>query len=268
MTGTDPVAVFDGRAAEYDRWYDDDGQAGDWLRARLQVVLGLVGDGPGTILDVGAGSGRLLLELEQRGWTVWGVDGSSAMLALAHARVPAASGRLLEARAEDLPFGDGTFDVVTTVGVLGWARDRAAVAAEVARVLRPGGRAVVTIGNARSPLVRWRHDVVYPAAQRIKRHARVGRPAPPLKAQLPDRKELVAMLAGAGLEVERLEYACCSVLPDPLDRAFPRTAAAWARAANRLPPRLRSVPAGQRVIAARKASLPDRETTRPGLSDP
>jgi SAM-dependent methyltransferase len=256
---TDPVAAFDGFALEYDRLYEGDTQAGEWLRGRLQAVLDFLGEGPGTILDIGTGSGRLVLALEERGWTAWGIDGSPAMVELARARVPEAAERLLEARAEQLPFEDGTFDAVASMGVISWAHDRPAIVTEIARVLRPGGRAVLTVGNTRSPFRAWRHGVVHPVSRAVKRVVPAGRPAPPRQTRLPRPKELVELLDRAGLSLERMEYACPVLCPDPLDRAFPRTAAALARAAGRLPPSLRSVAAGQRVLELRKpAARPNR----------
>ena len=67
-------AFFDKQAERYDRAYDDPGRGGRILRRRLADALALIGDGPGDVLDVGMGAGRLCAELIGRGWTVWGVD--------------------------------------------------------------------------------------------------------------------------------------------------------------------------------------------------
>ena len=104
------------------------------------------------MLDAGMGPGRLTAELDKRGWTVWGVDGSANMVSLARARVPKAADRLLEARIERLPFGDDRFDAVVSTGVLGYVDDLEVALRELARVLRPGGRLVFSVGNGLAPL--------------------------------------------------------------------------------------------------------------------
>ena len=85
----DAATYFGDRTALYDGRYEADSADGHALRARMAVVLRLLGDGPGELLDAGMGPGRLCAELEQRGWTVTGVDASEEMVAAARARLPA-----------------------------------------------------------------------------------------------------------------------------------------------------------------------------------
>jgi ubiquinone/menaquinone biosynthesis C-methylase UbiE len=93
------------------------------------------------VLDVGCGTGRLADELARRGAKVWGVDPSAEMLAEARARVGRRVGLKL-GRAESLPFRDEWFDrAVLRLAV--HLVERAAALPELARVLRPGGRAVI-----------------------------------------------------------------------------------------------------------------------------
>ncbi|MDX6513675.1 MAG: hypothetical protein QOE36_3179, partial [Gaiellaceae bacterium] len=113
MTGA--VERFDSVADAWDRRYDGRDADAHRFRSRLDAAVELVGEGPGSVLDVGAGSGRLLEALSARRWTVHGVDPAPRMVELARARVPEAAGRLIIASAEALPFADRTFDVVTVV---------------------------------------------------------------------------------------------------------------------------------------------------------
>jgi ubiquinone/menaquinone biosynthesis C-methylase UbiE len=93
------------------------------------------------VLDVGCGTGRLATALAARGARVWGLDPSEEMLR--QARLVAGQGvGLRRGRAEDLPFKDAWFDraVLRTVVHL---LDRPRALPELARVLTPGGRAVI-----------------------------------------------------------------------------------------------------------------------------
>ena len=247
MSNIDTISYWDAKASEYDALYDEQSAFGDWLRTRQAVVLRLLGTGPGTALDVGMGSGRLIDALEHCGWTAWGVDGAAQMVALARARVPVAAARLLEGRIEQLPFEVGMFDAVVSTGVFAYAPDRAAMLGEIARVLRPSGRAVMSTGNARSPTRLWRHEIVYPLMRTF------GVPPPLRRDRLPGRRGIERMITEVGLVVETVEFTGCSVVPYPLDRVFPRAARALARRANELSPALRHLLAVQIVVAARKS---------------
>lgn len=249
---TDSIGYWDGKAAEYDALYDAECASGDWLRARQAVVLRLVGAGPGQALDVGMGSGRLVQALEREGWTAWGIDGAAQMVAMARARVPAAADRLREGRIEQLPFEDAAFDAVVTTGMFAYATDRPTMLSEIARVLRPDGRAVLSTGNARSPTHLWRHEILYPVMRAAKKRVAFGVPPPVERARLPGRRGIERMFAEAGLDVEAVEFTSCGIVPDPLDRVFPRTARALAGRANGLRPSVRHLVAGQIVVAARK----------------
>jgi SAM-dependent methyltransferase len=93
------------------------------------------------VLDVGCGTGRLALALAERGGKVWGVDPSEPMLAKARAVAGRRVGFKL-GTAEALPFKDGWFDRAVLRLVVHLV-DRRRALPELARVLAPGGRAVV-----------------------------------------------------------------------------------------------------------------------------
>jgi ubiquinone/menaquinone biosynthesis C-methylase UbiE len=109
------------------------------------------------VLDVGVGPGVSALSILDRrpGAEVVGLDFSPRMLSVAR-RYVARSGkavRLVEADAAQMPFEDGSFDVVTGHSFLYLVPGRAQVVAEIARVLRPGGVCVFlepsALGRAR-----------------------------------------------------------------------------------------------------------------------
>ncbi|HWM14286.1 MAG TPA: class I SAM-dependent methyltransferase [Gaiellaceae bacterium] len=97
------------------------------------------------VLDVATGTAAVAIELARRhGCTVVGVDQSADMLAEGRRRVAAAglagSVELREARAEELPFADASFDGLTFTYLLRYVEDPGATMRELARVVRPGGR--------------------------------------------------------------------------------------------------------------------------------
>jgi ubiquinone/menaquinone biosynthesis C-methylase UbiE len=93
------------------------------------------------VLEVGIGDGENLPLLPE-GWEVFGVDLARNRLAACVERFPRLAGRLAWAEAERLPFEDGTFDAVFTVGGINYFRDPAAALVEMRRVARPGAALV------------------------------------------------------------------------------------------------------------------------------
>jgi SAM-dependent methyltransferase len=89
---------------------------------------------PRPLLDLGCGDGQTALGLGAH--DAFGVDRSIESL-----RAARASGltRLTQARADILPFRDGTFRVVLAADLIHHVEDVAALFAEIGRVLRPGG---------------------------------------------------------------------------------------------------------------------------------
>jgi SAM-dependent methyltransferase len=102
-------------------------------------------------LDVATGTGEVALRAARAGARVCGLDMTRAMLARARAKADATGleVELVLGDAEALPFEDSSFDVVcSSMGVI-FAPDRGAVARELARVTRPGGRLGLTVWRAR-----------------------------------------------------------------------------------------------------------------------
>lgn len=242
-------AFFDERAERYDRAYD--GPGGYALRSRMAGALELLGVGPGEALDAGMGPGRLLAELAERGWTVSGIDASAEMVAAARSRLPEAVSRLVQGKIESLPFADASFDAVAATGVLEYSELEPALG-EVARVLRPGGLAVVSYPNPGNFYGMWKTRVWYRFVRAAKRTAR--RPSVTFQGGSgtvrPDRFQ--KLLAAAGLQPKQVEYTSFLLVPSPLDELLPRTTERLGRRLEGSGWKLGRRLAGQVVYAALK----------------
>jgi demethylmenaquinone methyltransferase/2-methoxy-6-polyprenyl-1,4-benzoquinol methylase len=138
--GDDPKrAFFDGIAGSWDSWEDMEA-----LDRRLADGLEELGVGPDeTVLDVGCGTGNLtralLARLSPAGRVV-AMDISPGMLGVARRKVSDPRVAWLEADVGRLPLADASFDRAICFSVWPHIDDRAPAAAEIGRVLRPGGR--------------------------------------------------------------------------------------------------------------------------------
>ena len=146
MPDTDPAA--------WSRLCDDARGQGFVFRRGIELALewsrGLVEPGQRWI-DVGCGTGRLLRGLREAGTSAAGVDVDPRMLERARRAIPAAP--LTVARAEQLPFGPAAIDGVVATSLMGCLDEAEPVWAEIRRVLKPQGHAVVTFTNRDSWLV-------------------------------------------------------------------------------------------------------------------
>lgn len=121
------------------------------------AMLRLAGDVSGRrILDAGCGSGPLTAALRAGGADVTGFDGSAAMIELARQRLGTDSDLQVADLGAPLPFGDGEFDDVVASLVLHYLKDWTEPLAELRRVLKPGGRLILSVNH---PVI---FPVVYP----------------------------------------------------------------------------------------------------------
>lgn len=135
--------------ARYDRLAEilSFGQNGRWRRAMIsQIIPPAAPAEPGTVLDVASGTAGVALGIAGRaGARIVGLDLTEQMLRRGQRNVTGAGLasriRLVAGRGEQLPFADATFDALTFTYLLRYVADPQATLAELARVIRPGGRA-------------------------------------------------------------------------------------------------------------------------------
>jgi demethylmenaquinone methyltransferase/2-methoxy-6-polyprenyl-1,4-benzoquinol methylase len=166
-----------------------------WRRATVQA-LGLPAGA--RVLDVACGTGDLCRDLSLAGFEPVGVDLSAGMLAHAHTAAPLVQGDALQ-----LPMPVGAADGVVSGFAL---RNFVALDpffAEIARILRPGGRiALLDVATPAHPVLRAGHSVyfghVVPRIGALLSDRDAYRYLPRSVAYLPPPADLIGQLAGAG----------------------------------------------------------------------
>jgi SAM-dependent methyltransferase len=153
------------------------------LTSFVEEICRRVTDRRPRILDVGCGTGANLLSLSQFG-DAEGVDVSEEALAFCRER---GLDRVRLGAGEDLPYDDGTFDLVTAFDVVEHMDDDLAGLREMRRVLRPDGRVLLFVPT---------FMFLWGVQDDVSNHRR--------RYRLP---QLRRVLEEAGFEIERMTYA-------------------------------------------------------------
>ena len=157
-------AEWRARFERFARTHTDEAAISGWshlgLRRRVAVFsrmlssLGLPASP--RALDLGCGGGTYVRLLAGLGHRTVGLDYSVPSLERARAADPGPKGRYVAGEAYGLPFRDGTFDLVVSIGVLQALAQPERVLDEIARVLRPGGALVIEALNRKALVARGR----------------------------------------------------------------------------------------------------------------
>lgn len=131
--------------SSYDRLYQD------WLGhhrniGQAKLMLDCLQPRSGLLLDVACGLGYMLDMAEERGVSAFGLDIS--WIALAKSKAERGSRRVVLGNGEHLPWPDNTFDYVTCLGSLEHFIHPENGMREIARVLKPSGRAAISLPNS------------------------------------------------------------------------------------------------------------------------
>jgi ubiquinone/menaquinone biosynthesis C-methylase UbiE len=132
--------IFDKYAEEYDAWFDMNSWA---YQSELKAVKMLLPQG-GKGVEIGTGTGRFSIPF---GITT-GVEPSGAMAELAKSR----GITVYNAKAENLPFDDSTFDFALMVTTICFLENPLQALREIKRILRPDGKIVIGMLDKDSPL--------------------------------------------------------------------------------------------------------------------
>jgi len=180
----------------YDLWSEvyDEEPDNPVIGAEEEVIWGMVGGARGLrVLDVGCGTGRHAVRLAREGASVVGYEPSTGMLARAREKVHGLDVELHRGSIEDLPAGEGGFDLVLCCLVLSHVEDIVGAMARLAAHVRPGGRLIVSDFHPFCLLIGWRASFRTADAKFIV----------PNYLHLPS--EYMASAQAAGLRVTRLE---------------------------------------------------------------
>ncbi len=170
-------------------------------------------------LDVATGTGEVAARAARAGAEVTGVDLSPGMIEKARRRPEPVRWELGD--AQELRYGEAAFDVVSSSFGLIFAPDPERVAAELRRVLRPGGRLGLTT---------WCRDADLEALWRP------YEPGPPPDRQWQSEDEVLARLHGFELEVERGTWFVEGESPEALWEWFGRAVPPHREQLRRLEP--------------------------------
>jgi SAM-dependent methyltransferase len=211
----------------------------DWDRGRYertaaelaQVAEALVAAAapqPGErVLDIACGTGNAALLAAARGAEVVGVDAAQRLLAVARERAAAAgvSAEFLAGDLLALPVRDASVDVALSVFGVIFAADPGAAVGEVARVLRPGGRAFVSAWAPAGPIL-----VMISAFGRVL--GEVTGVEPPTRMDWSDSAAVAAIAEPRGLAVSSTRGELEVRAPSPAayvdaGREHPVTVDAW-----------------------------------------
>ncbi len=219
------VSFFNERSRSYLDEYGKETPEGFSFRMRREGVLRVLPDGEGKrVLDIAGGPGVMIAGLRKKGYEVDCVDAAPEMVALAAQE--ARGDAKVHTHVEDvlaLSYKNGTFDALTAMGLVEYLDDQDRAMREMARVLKPGGVAIITFPNRYSLWRFWAatlRTVFYPLRTLHKKLT--GKPVYPIRHREYTPEQARAYMRIHGLVPAQTIYYNYKLMPFPLDKFFPR----------------------------------------------
>jgi len=251
-------AVWKREAAEVFRAereiYESEREAQFFFRTQIAIVQRMLAGAKGRLLAIGCAAGGEIPPLRAMGFDLVGIDLIGEMLVPARRRFAGDAGvTFCRADIEKLPFAAESFDAVVCLGVFEYVPSYEPSLGEIRRVLRPGGRALISLPSRVSayetgirvaqPLLRWAKKLA----------GRATAATPPQFRNLCDPPRLRELARAHGLAPK--DDAFTAFLIYPLDRLSPALFDSVARALEPLSsvPGLRTA-ASQYLLSVEKSA--------------
>lgn len=212
------VAYFNDISTTYLGWYRDETPEGYSFRIRREKVLKMLPNGAGKkIIDLASGPGIMIKGLRARGYDVTCVDAAPDMIELA--KKEAGTDPLVKCEVGDaysLRFRDEEFDIMTAMGLIEYLTDEPKYLREAHRIIKNGGKLIITLPNVWSPWRLWNRA--------LRLIAGIFRPntQDALLHREYTVKEFNELLKAHGFAPTRVWYYNFKIVPFPLDRLLPR----------------------------------------------
>ena len=184
----------------------------------------------GKVLDIGCGSGDLVLFYSKKGVIYTGVDLSYHMIKRANFNygdlVQKGKANFQVADCENLPFKEGEFDVLSAVALIEYLPDSSMALSEISRAIKDGGYVLITVPNKKCINNRIRSllkpivNILFPLYVRLKKTSLVSMRN--VKHYSYDQKEIDMLMENKGFQKVDDRYTNFHIIPHPLDHLMPR----------------------------------------------
>ena len=161
---------FGQNPAGYAKEYDQETPEGYSFRVRRERLLELLGSSTDKILDIGCGPAVMTKEVVNLGWDYTGIDISDKMIEEAKQKFPNNPRVKFEiGSVEKINSPDNNYAAIIAMGLVEYLEDDVQAIVEMRRVLRPGGKLLVSLPNWWSPMRMWDRCLFAPISRFIKK---------------------------------------------------------------------------------------------------